>query len=157
MSDMSDPAQRIGDSDREAAVAALRVHLGMGRLTSTEYEDRSIQAGQARTRADLQPLFADLPQPHPGTASDLTVEGERSATPSEPELSASQPTPASGSAMPQPLVPLIRTLIPFAALILFIRTGVWLWFLLIPIVAMTLFNSTEEGDWRRRSRGRRYR
>ena len=52
---------RIGDADRDRAVAALGDHYAAGRLTAEEFDDRSSRAWQARTAEDLAPLFADLP------------------------------------------------------------------------------------------------
>jgi Domain of unknown function (DUF1707) len=52
---------RIGDADRDRAVAALGDHFAEGRLTADEFDDRSSRAWQARTADDLAPLFADLP------------------------------------------------------------------------------------------------
>jgi hypothetical protein len=52
---------RIGDADRDRAVAALGDHFAAGRLTADEFDDRSSRAWQARTADDLAPLFADLP------------------------------------------------------------------------------------------------
>ena len=56
------PEVRIGDAEREAAVAALGDHYAAGRLTKEEYDERSGQAYAARTRSGLLPLFADLPR-----------------------------------------------------------------------------------------------
>lgn len=56
---------RIGTAEREAAVRALSDHLSEGRLTFEECEERMTAALAARTRADLKPLFEDLPPPHP--------------------------------------------------------------------------------------------
>lgn len=55
---------RIGDRERESAASALGEHYSTGRLTRDELEERSRLALEARTRADLRPLFADLPLPH---------------------------------------------------------------------------------------------
>jgi hypothetical protein len=52
---------RIGDDDRNRIVDALRTHLGAGRLTLDEFEERTAQALAARTVGDLVPLTADLP------------------------------------------------------------------------------------------------
>jgi hypothetical protein len=52
---------RIGDADREAAVAALGEHYAAGRLTKDEFDERSDRAYAARTGSALWPLFADLP------------------------------------------------------------------------------------------------
>lgn len=52
---------RIGDAEREGAAKALGEHLSAGRLTWDEYDSRLQQVWAARTRADLAPLFSDLP------------------------------------------------------------------------------------------------
>lgn len=52
---------RIGDSERDAAVAALGEHYAAGRLTKQEFDERADRAAAARFNADLAPLFADLP------------------------------------------------------------------------------------------------
>jgi hypothetical protein len=153
---MSDGARRIGDSEREAAVAALQVHRSAGRLESSEYEERSIQARQARTRADLDPLFADLPQPWPALNGEETPgapvpssSGGSSSRSSTPAVPAPVPYPAT-SPVPEPqrysgLVPepwgaWVMSLTPFAALILFFATGYrWQWFLIIPIAGLIVY------------------
>ena len=58
---MSQPEPRIGDREREAAVAALGEHYVAGRLTKEEFDERTGVAWQARTSSDLAPLFYDLP------------------------------------------------------------------------------------------------
>ena len=62
---MSVPEQwqvRVGDAERQAVVDQLRTHLGAGRLTIDEFEQRTELALHARTRGDLVPLMADLPE-----------------------------------------------------------------------------------------------
>ena len=56
------PQLRIGDADRDRAVAALGDHFAAGRLTNEEFEQRMEQAIKARFNEDLEPLFADLPR-----------------------------------------------------------------------------------------------
>lgn len=56
---------RIGTQEREDAVRALGDHFADGRIPVEEYEERVGVALEARTRADLRPLFIDLPAPHP--------------------------------------------------------------------------------------------
>jgi len=59
---MSDPSQlRVADDDREQLVEELREHALAGRLSSEEMEERIGGAYEARTRADLDALRADLP------------------------------------------------------------------------------------------------
>lgn len=61
---------RIGDAERDAAVAALGDHFAAGRLTREELDERIDQAMVARFNSDLEPLFDDLPRsvPPPSTA-----------------------------------------------------------------------------------------
>jgi hypothetical protein len=59
---MADPSMlRVADADREQTVDELREHAVEGRLTSEELEERIGSAYQARTRADLELVKADLP------------------------------------------------------------------------------------------------
>jgi hypothetical protein len=59
------PGIRIGNDERAAAMAALDEHMAAGRLDPEEYGERVAQASVARTRAELDELFVDLPAPHP--------------------------------------------------------------------------------------------
>ena len=63
---MTDDELRIGTAEREAAVKLLGDHMAEGRLALEEYEERTAAALEARTRAELRPLFKDLPPPYPG-------------------------------------------------------------------------------------------
>lgn len=56
---------RIGTEERDQALQALGDHFAKGRLPVAEYDERVSKAVEAETRADLRPLFADLPPPHP--------------------------------------------------------------------------------------------
>lgn len=52
---------RVGDQERDTAVARLSRHYVDGRLTAAEHDERTTLALKARTEADLRALFADLP------------------------------------------------------------------------------------------------
>jgi hypothetical protein len=56
---------RIGDTEREQALAALGEHMSAGRLDIDEYGERSAKVTAARTRGELLELFTDLPAPKP--------------------------------------------------------------------------------------------
>ena len=60
-----DPELRIGDAERDTAIAELGDHFAAGRLNREEFDERSGRAMQARRQVDLAPLFADLPKPVP--------------------------------------------------------------------------------------------
>jgi hypothetical protein len=57
------PSVRIGTAEREAAASALSEHFAAGRLDQDELEERLDRAYAAKTGADLEPLFQDLPRP----------------------------------------------------------------------------------------------
>lgn len=62
MSSPADPARlRIGDHEREQAAAVLADHYAYGRISDVEHADRLDAVWSARTRADLDVLFHDLP------------------------------------------------------------------------------------------------
>lgn len=61
MENSGHPDQRIGDADREAALRELAFHTNAGRLTQDELAQRSLAVANARTRSELEVLFADLP------------------------------------------------------------------------------------------------
>ena len=54
---------RIGDAEREQAAAELADHYAQGRLDRDEHAERLDLVWAARTRAELTPVFADLPRP----------------------------------------------------------------------------------------------
>jgi hypothetical protein len=60
---------RVGTAEREQAVQALGEHFAQGRLDPQEFEERMSAAYAARTAADLDRLFDDLPYPAPPQAT----------------------------------------------------------------------------------------
>ena len=148
---MSDAAERIGNGDREAAVAALKTHHSEGRLDSQEYEDRAFRAGQARTWADLDTLFTDLPEPRPAPGGTTST----AAGPSTgPEIVRAVPVgaahPVSGGAgglIPEPWARTAVAAAPIAAVLLFFITGSWLWFLAIPLVGIVVYGPGGHHGW----------
>ena len=77
---------RLSDADRDRAVAELSEHFQAGRIAADELDDRVGRALQARTVADLAPLFADLPGERPAA----TGPGSRQVSPA-PSRSARVP------------------------------------------------------------------
>ena len=53
--------QRIGDYERDNAVDALRDHMAAGRITPDELNDRLAIVLTAKTQADIDQAFTDLP------------------------------------------------------------------------------------------------
>jgi hypothetical protein len=54
---------RIGDAERDAAMAQLREHFVAGRLTFDELTERIDLALAAKTQGHIDRLMADLPRP----------------------------------------------------------------------------------------------
>lgn len=54
---------RLSDAERDMALAQLGEHFAAGRLDKEEYDERSDAIWSAKTRADLRPVFSDLPAP----------------------------------------------------------------------------------------------
>jgi hypothetical protein len=145
------PSVRIGTPEREAAVAALDLHWQAGRLDAGEHERRTTLAKAARTRAELDALFADLPDrvaprsPAPGHEADRS----RAHADTAPARASEAFAPALGGMVGRHR-DMVMALIPFVALALFFLTSSWLWFLMIPVMGILLFGADN-----RKGRGRR--
>ncbi len=134
---MTDPLpQRIGDAERDRAADYLREHMSVGRLTQDEFDERVTAALSARTAADLEPLFSDLPAPRPG--QDVAVPGSTPWPAYQPPGSAAA-APSSGTLAPMPDNKMANLLAAASGIawVLFILSwatgwGVW-WFVFIPI------------------------
>jgi hypothetical protein len=151
----SSPEQRIGDPERQAAITALDAHREAGRLSAEEFEDRQVTAAAARTWSDIQPLFADLPPPHPSRMPSQPSPGQHPARTMEPTPSAT--TGLLGDVIPQRHRATVMALTPFVALVLFFLTGTWLWFLLIPAMGVLMYGASGQrrpGRNRQRRRNR---
>lgn len=150
---MSDPVpQRIGDADRDRAAEYLREHLAVGRLTQDEFDERLSTALQARTAAELDPLFADLPAPKPGQELTSTDSGTAWPTYQPPT---DRPVPAR-SVAPPPQSTTARALGIAAAvawpawLLLSFATSwsVW-WLVFVPIVISSMAGQQRKEQQRR--------
>lgn len=103
---------RIGDSEREDAVKRLGEHYEAGRLSAEEHSERVDQALRARTGADLNALFADLP----GPAADTASAGTRSEASAGPGWSGGRPPRAARGPLGRIPLPLLMLLGVFAVL-----------------------------------------
>ncbi|MGH3447071.1 MAG: DUF1707 SHOCT-like domain-containing protein [Nocardioidaceae bacterium] len=70
---------RIGDAERDAAIASLAKHYAAGRLTHAEFDERSDLVLKARTGSQLHNLFTDLPQERPDPPRQARQSGPRGA------------------------------------------------------------------------------
>ncbi len=163
-----DPSVRVGNDERQAAIAVLGEQWKAGRLDPAEHERRTTAAYSATTRGDLDALFTDLPvgwagapaasQPPTTTFSAVSTRdstmGDRVST--SPENSGGLVPERSWVSQHRDA---IMGITPFVALALFFLTESWLFFLLIPAMGAFLYAG---GDWssntaRRRERDERRR
>jgi hypothetical protein len=145
---------RIGDAERITAATALGDHFAAGRIDQDELDQRLSAAYAARTFADLDPLFADLPGPRP-------------ARPAVPALAAPAAAPQAGpyggpyggpnrarggwGAWVVPAVPLPVLVLGLLALVSIVGTLVFFApFILLPLFWMWCFGV--RGRWQHRRR-----
>lgn len=153
MSEVGPSDMRIGDAEREDAIAKLGQHMSVGRLDVDEYGERTARATTARTRGELLALFADLPEPRPVFTQ-----------PTVPRTVGQAQVATRDS--DQPLAQRVWAgLVPVSAMValvlfLFVTRGFWPIFLL-PAVIIIMGGSMWGEDWHRgrrnHRRGRPYR
>ncbi len=116
---------RIGDAERERAQTTLGDHYAAGRLDHDEYSERLDRIWDARTRAELDPVFADLPgTPVPQSAYAFSTPASR------------RPAPSARSRGPRLPAPLLVLLVVLGAVVvatnlpvILVGLGVWFFFL----------------------------
>ena len=115
---MSDQDLRISDAEREQAAADLGEHYAQGRLTTEEHSERLDQIWAARTRRELGPVFADLPN--------------RSFPARAPAAARPAPRRPGWRRIPPPLLVLVVVLVAVTAVthLPLILIGIGAWFLL---------------------------
>lgn len=148
------PPQRIGDAERDRAADYLREHMSVGRLTQDEFDERITAALSARTAADLEPLFSDLPAPKPG--QDLAT-NQSVAWPAYQPGGTPSPTATPRTLAPMPDNKLANVLAAASgvAWILFILNfavgpGYW-WLVFLPILLSSLAGKQRQELNRRES------
>lgn len=156
----SEQQLRIGGAERDDAISLLQEHMTAGRLDSTEFDDRIAKALSAKTGAELDELFTDLPGRRPGQNATSTTGYGQEANPYGPT------NPAAGKEVAHPYgtpYPVKRdrqqfhwmapgVLVPIAVVLCFVL-GWHLWFL-IPIAAIVGSQLSYHGGRRNRDRHR---
>lgn len=144
----------LTEADRDQAVAALDVHRDAGRLDDVGFEERSVRARRAYTRADLDLLFLDLPEPHaaPAAPSWGAPSAGSSPAPQHPAPQQwQQPQPYADPRRPLVSPELARKIVaaaPIVAFALFWFTHQWVFFLVVPLAGVFFGNGKR--DRRRR-------
>jgi hypothetical protein len=116
---------RIGDAEREQAASDLNEHYAEGRLTADEHAERLDAIWTARTRADLAPIFADLPPRSYPAPDHPSQDGPWRARPWP-----ARPSPAGGRRHGLPFLPVVAALVLLSILthlpwILIFFVGCW--------------------------------
>jgi hypothetical protein len=137
------PSQiRIGDTERESALAALGEHMSAGRLDIDEYGDRTARVSAAKTRGELNALFTDLPGPHP-------TFGNPSAVPAAPPPAAA-PAPVGQGMQVALRHRLAAAAVPLAGILaVALYFGTHLWFVFLIPAAVAVFGGALWGDDRK--------
>ncbi len=129
---------RIGTADREAALAALQQHLTEGRIDLDEFGERSLRAGQARTRAELAALFTDLPAPHPA------FQPVARQVPSWQRIRSRSTGPVGGPLFGRAGETAVKLAPLLAVALFFLVWHSWLVFLLVPIGATLVYGNRHD-------------
>lgn len=130
------PDVRIGTAEREQALSNLSQHLSDGRLTLSEFDERSAVVTGATTRGELDSVFSDLPTPSLAPTASRPLDISKS---SEPATTTPAETSGDGGWDWRKAV---MGAAPILALILFFVVPVsnsWLFFLLVPLAGAVLF------------------
>ena len=116
----SDQYMRVSDAERQAVTDRLANHFAEGRLDQAEFDERAGLAMGAKTRADLNGLFADLPEL--GDGGPQTSQATLPARPRRPA---------------RPVLLLVLLVVVTLATVHAVFAGPWLW--LAFMVAAVLF------------------
>jgi hypothetical protein len=143
VSEPTDPVpQRIGDAERDQATTYLREALAQGRLDQAEFDERVDRALRAKTQADLDPLFRDLPGPKPGqglaSAAGFTAppwqQGRPSPPPSDVAVPATARGPVARGGLSKTIDAIAWVIWPVTLLVLFATSWSYWWLIFIPII-----------------------
>ncbi|HSN42797.1 MAG TPA: DUF1707 domain-containing protein [Propionibacteriaceae bacterium] len=151
---------RIGDRERDEAVARLREHHAAGRLDLSEFSDRMTRALEARTRSDLAPLFVDLPDDLGGDVLGIVGGDVRGGLPAVrtpaplPQGAAAdagdEVAKAPDNAAPAWFNGLVGAAFPIALIICFMTGWRFWWIILLPMVLGAFSSSWKSGSKRGR-------
>ena len=123
------PDLRIGDAERERAASQLAEHYAVGRLSQEEHSERLDRIWAARTRAELDPVFIDLP----GHGSATPPWQQAASRPGTGQRPGQRPGQRLGRGIPGPLLVLLVVLGVIAVVtnfpLILVGLGVWFFFL----------------------------
>ena len=126
---------RMSDAEREQAAGELGEHYVQGRLTAEEHSERLDQIWAARTRAELLPIFQDLPgryAPQPFGPPFPPAFGQPARQPFPPRFAGYAAPPRRRTRLPAPLMAILVFLVVVTVLthLPIILFGLVVWFIL---------------------------
>ncbi|WP_153024496.1 DUF1707 SHOCT-like domain-containing protein [Glycomyces albidus] len=117
---MTDDRLRISNADRDLAIQQLQAALDEGRIDLAEFDERAKAVYGAKTNAELDIVFEDLPGGRPKAGEVATASTSAVDAPAEPARAASSaPDKPRGIRLKD--VPALRGLVTVGL----ICTGVW--------------------------------
>ncbi len=122
---------RMSDAEREQAAGELGEHYVQGRLTAEEHSERLDQIWAARTRAELVPIFQDLPGRYAPQPFGQPF-GQQARQPFPPRFAGYAAPPRRRSRLPGPLMAILAFLVVVTVLthLPIILLGLLVWFIL---------------------------
>lgn len=155
---------RVGDADRDRALAELSRHFTDGRIDAAELDERTGQALQARTVAELAAPLADLPrlpiglpQPtglgSPGTLSGLGGSGGLGGVGAGPIMGAGPG--ARGSRLPLAMMVLAIPVLLVVVAVLAVGLGHNAVVIPFPLIAIAIIGRLVGGRGANRPGGQR--
>jgi hypothetical protein len=156
---------RIGDAERDQAVAFLQEHMAQGRIDASEFDDRMSRALKAKTTSELAILFDDLPEPRPPSPADATAYQAppwQQAEQRSFEIPPWQRTPAVSPGIPHHVHPAVPERTNADRVMAAVATGSWLavilfcfatswsywWLMFIPIFISSIAGNMRKGRGR---------
>jgi hypothetical protein len=129
---------RIGDAERDQAAEFLREHHAQGRLDVAEFDERITAALNAKTQADLDSLFFDLPAPSPRSPGAGVAPIAASTAVDRPEVM-TQKTRNTVDVM-------VGLLWPITIAVCFLIGWEYWWLLFAPFVASSIWENRKKQD-----------
>ena len=139
--------QRLSDVERDEAAGMLRKHYEAGRIDDTEFGERLSVVLAAKYSTDFGPVFADLPDPHPGRrgvagvpfpgAPVLPPYAAPPRPPAHPVRWTPPPPPVDGAGPASGLaqyLPIARNLLWPVAIVMALVTGNWFLWIMLAVV-----------------------
>jgi hypothetical protein len=143
---------------RTRATTYLREALAEGRLDQSEFDERVEAALRAKTQADLDPLFRDLPGPPPGQGlapvAGFTAPPWQGAASDAPGADIAQPAPAGEVATHSNRAFEIVAAVawPLTIMACFAVGWQYWWLMFIPIAISAIAGTRHQGRDRNRER-----